>query len=258
MQIHPTAIVDSRAELADDVVIKAYSIIGPNVKIGPGTSVGPHAVIDGWTTIGARNQVCSFVAVGHPPQDFSYRDEETCVVIGDDNVFREHVSIHRGTRRGRGTTRVGSRNYIMCAAHIAHDCQIGDNVVMANVAVLGGHVEIGDFAAVGGAVAVHQYVRIGTYSFIGGGSAISMDVPPYMLVVGSRPAKLYGLNTTGLKRHDFSANVLGALKKSYRILFRSGLNVRDAVDKIRVELETCAEVELLLEFVASSKRGVIR
>jgi UDP-N-acetylglucosamine acyltransferase len=258
MEIHPTAIVDPKAELADDVIIHAYSIVGPNVKIGPGSSVGPHAVIDGWTTIGARNRISPFVAIGHPPQDVSYRNEETHVDIGDDNIFREHVTVHRGTGRGRGTTRVGNNNFLMSASHIAHDCQIGNNVVMANVAVLGGHVEIGDFAVVGGVVAIHQYVRIGPHCFIGGGSAINMDAPPYMLVAGSRPAKLFGPNLIGLKRHGFSPGTIQALKKSYRILFRSGLNLREAVDKIRQEVDAVAEVENLLKFMESSKRGVTR
>lgn len=258
MEIHPTAIVDPGAELAGDVVIHAYSIVGPNVKIGPGSSVGPHAVIDGWTTIGARNRIGPFVAIGYPPQDVSYRNEETRVEIGDDNIFREHVTVHRGTMRGRGETRVGSNNFIMAAAHIAHDCLVGNNVVMANVAVLGGHVEVGDYASIGGVVAVHQYVRIGTHGFIGGASGIAMDVPPYMIVVGARPAKLYGPNVVGLKRHGFSADTLQALKKSYKILFRSGLNLRDATDKIRREVEAIAEVENLLKFMEDSKRGVTR
>lgn len=258
MEIHPTAVVSPEAELAEDVTIGAFSVIGSNVSIGSGTVVGPHVVIDGWTSIGAGNQIHPFTSLGYPPQDLSYRGEETKLIIGDENIIRENVTIHRGTARGKGATRLGDRNYIMAYAHIAHDCQIGNQVVMANAATLGGHVEIGDCAILGGLVAIHQFIRIGTYAFIGGKSGLRMDMPPYMLAFGA-PAKLYGPNLVGLRRSNFSRASINALKKSYKILFRSGLTLKEAVDKVREEVESVPEVEKLIEFmIESSKRGVTR
>ncbi len=258
MEIHPTAIVSPKAELAEDVVIRAYSIIGPEVTIGGGTVVGPHAVIEGMTTIGAGNEIFPFAAIGHPPQDITYRGEETRVVIGDGNIIRENVTIHRGTPRGGGMTRIGNNSMFMAGAHVAHDCVIGDYVIMANVAVLGGHVHIGDFAIVGGLVPVHQYVRIGAHAFIGGGSAVPLDIPPYMLAAGER-AKLFGPNTTGLKRKNFSKESIMALKKAYRIIFRSGLGFKEALNRASQEVPPLPEVKILLDFLSSpSKRGIAR
>lgn len=259
MRIHPTAMVSPEAELAEDVVIEAYSIIGPKVSIGSGSVIGPHAVIEGRTTLGQRNRVYPFAAIGYPPQDITYKDEDTRVVIGDDNIIRENTTIHRGSGRGAGTTLVGSHNFVMAYAHIAHDCRVGDNVVMANAATLGGHVQVGDWAVVGGLVAVHQFVRVGEYSFVGGFSGVRMDVPPYMLVTGSDHAKLYGPNIIGLKRRGFPRETIHALKKCYRIMFRSGLTVKEAVERTRQEVEPLAEVERLIQFISeSSKRGMTR
>jgi UDP-N-acetylglucosamine acyltransferase len=258
MDIHPSAVVSRQAELADDVVIKAFSMIGPNVAIGAGTVVGPHAVIDGWTTLGARNEVHPFVTLGYPPQDLSYGGEETRLIIGDDNIIRENATIHRGTQRGAGTTRLGSNNYIMAYAHIAHDCQIGNNVVMANAATLGGHVQVDDYAILGGLVAIHQFIRIGKYAFIGGKSGLRMDMPPFMLAFGA-PAKLYGPNLVGLRRGGFSRESIEALKKSYRIIFRSGLTLKEALGKVKQEVDQVPEVQALVQFIEeSSKRGVTR
>ncbi len=257
-EIHPTAVVSSDAVLGDDVTIQAYSIIGPNVTIGAHTVVGPHVVIDGWTVIGQNNQIYPFATIGYPPQDIRYQGEETHVSIGDNNVIREHVTIHRGTKDGRAMTQIGDNNFLMAYAHVAHDCQLGNHVIMANAATLGGHVLIEDHAIIGGLVAIHQFIRIGTYAFIGGKSGLRMDMPPYMLAFGA-PAKLYGPNIVGLRRHNFSAEAIHALKKSYKILFRSGLTLKDAIEKAYQEVERLPEVETLLQFLLnSSRRGFTR
>ncbi len=258
MEIHPTAVVSPGAQLAENVKIEAFSIIGPRVTIGAGSVVGPHAIVDGWTTIGERNQVFPFATIGYPPQDLSYRGEETRLVIGDDNIFRESVTVNRGTQRGGGVTRIGSRNLIMAYAHVAHDCIIGNNVILANATTLGGHVRIDDFAILGGIVAIHQFIRVGTYAFIGGKSGLRMDMPPYMLAFGA-PGKLYGPNLVGLRRHGFARNTIQALKSSYRIMFRSGLTLTEAIDRIRAEVEPTPEVDNLIQFMQDrSKRGVTR
>jgi UDP-N-acetylglucosamine acyltransferase len=258
MEIHPTAVVSPKAELAEDVKIEAFSTIGPRVTIGSGTVVGPHAVIDGWTTIGERNQIFPFATVGYPPQDLSYRGEETQLVIGNDNIIRENATINRGTQRGGGVTRVGNQNLVMAYAHIAHDCIIGNRVILANATTLGGHVRIDDCAILGGLVAIHQFIRIGAYAFIGGKSGLRMDMPPYMLAFGA-PAKLYGPNLVGLRRHGFPRANIQALKHCYRIMFRSGLTVAEAIESIRQEVEMVSEVENLIQFMQGrSKRGVTR
>ncbi len=258
MEIHPTAVVSPAAQLAENVKVEAFSIIGPRVTIGAGSVVGPHAVVDGRTTIGERNQIFPFATIGYPPQDLSYRGEETQLLIGDDNIFRESVTVNRGTQRGGGVTRIGSRNLLMAYAHVAHDCIIGNNVILANATTLGGHVRIDDFAILGGIVAIHQFIRIGTYAFIGGKSGLRMDMPPYMLAFGA-PGKLYGPNLVGLRRHGFPRNTIQALKSSYRIMFRSGLTLTEAIDRIRAEVESTPEVDNLIQFMQDrSKRGVTR
>lgn len=258
MEIHPTAVVSPTAELAEDVQIKAFSTIGPRVSIGSGSVVGPHAVLDGWTTIGERNQIFPFAVIGYPPQDLSYRGEDTQLVLGNDNIIRESVTINRGTQRGGGITRLGNHNLLMAYAHVAHDCVIGNHVILANATTLGGHVHIDDFAILGGIVAIHQFIRIGAYAFIGGKSGLRMDMPPYMLAFGA-PGKLYGPNLVGLRRHGFSRNTIQALKNSYRIMFRSGLTVAEAIERIRQEVEMTPEVENLIQFMQGrSKRGVTR
>jgi UDP-N-acetylglucosamine acyltransferase len=258
MEIHPTALVDALAQLAEDVVIKPYTIIGPDVVVGVGTTIGPHVVIEGHTTIGKRNQIHPFVTIGFPPQDLTYCGEPTRVLMGDDNIIREHVTIHRGTPRGGGVTRVGSNNFLMAYAHIAHDCTLGDHVIMANGATLGGHVRVEDHVVLGGLAAVHQYTRIGTHAYIGGTSPILQDIPPYTLV-SPEPARLYGLNLVGLKRKGFSPETLQALKRCYRIIFRSNLALKDAILKVREEVEPLPEVVRLLDFIEyPAKRSIIR
>jgi UDP-N-acetylglucosamine acyltransferase len=258
MEIHSTALVSPKAELAEDVKIEAYSIIGPRVTIGSGTVVGPHAIIDGWTIVGERNQIFAFSTIGYPPQDLSYRGEETQLVIGNDNIIREYVTVNRGTQRGGGVTRIGNHNLLMAYAHVAHDCAIGNYVILANATTLGGHVRIDDHAILGGLVAIHQFIRIGTFAFIGGKSGLRMDMPPYMLAFGA-PAKLYGPNLVGLRRHGLPRATIQALKNSYRIMFRSGLTVADAIATIREEVGPVPEVENLIQFMLGrSKRGVTR
>ncbi|MGA7641117.1 MAG: acyl-ACP--UDP-N-acetylglucosamine O-acyltransferase, partial [Syntrophobacteraceae bacterium] len=234
-------------------------IIGPDVSIGSATVVGPHIVIEGKTTIGANNRIYPFVSLGLSPQDITYAGEETRVIIGNNNIIRENVTIHRGTARGEGITRIGNGVFVMAYAHVAHDCQIGDGVLLANAVTLGGHVEVREFAVIGGIVAVHQFVRVGEYSCIGGFSAVRMDIAPYMLATGAQGAKLYGANLIGLKRNGFSEKSIRAIKKFYRIFFRSGLTLKEAVQKVREEIEPLPEVEKLIEFVAfSSHRGLTR
>ncbi len=259
MRIHPTAIVSPKAELAQDVTIEAYSIIGPGVVIGSGTEVGHHTVIEGDTTLGENNRIFPFVSIGLAPQDITYAGEPTKVSIGDNNIIREYVTIHRGTARGRTITRIGEGVFLMAYAHVAHDCQVENGVLMANAATLGGHVEVGQCAVLGGIVAIHQFVRIGDYSCIGGFSGVRMDIPPYMLATGALGAKLHGPNLIGLKRHCFSAKSIQGIKKFYRIFWRSGLSLNEAVKKAREEIEPVPEVEKLIEFVSfNSIRGITR
>jgi UDP-N-acetylglucosamine acyltransferase len=259
MRIHPTAVVSPKAELAEDVTIEAFSVIGPGVVIGSGTVIGPHVVIERNVTAGERNRIYPFVTIGCAPQDLTYSDEETRVLIGDDTTIREGVTIHRGTRRGQGVTRVGSNVFLMAYSHVAHDCQIGDRVIMANLATLGGHVQVGSYGFVGGLAAIHQSVRVGEYAYIGGKAGVRMDIPPYMLATGTETARLYGPNIIGLRRQGFSRQAVHALKESYRILFRSGLTMHEALDKVRAEVEPLPEVEKLVSFLSQdSKRGVTR
>ncbi len=257
MPIHPTAIVSPKAKIADDTTVEAFSIIGPDVAIGSGTVVGPHAVIDGHTTIGSNNRIYPFVSIGLPPQDITYAGEDTQVMIGNDNILRENVTVHRGSPRGAGITRIGNGTFLMAYVHVAHDCQIANGVIMANAATLGGHVEVGACAVIGGLVAVHQFVRIGEYSCMGGFAATGKDIPPYMLA-SRAPASLHGPNLIGLKRSGFSPEAIHAIKKFYRIFFRSGLTVKEAIEKVRLEVDPLPEVEKLIEFVSSSKRGITR
>jgi UDP-N-acetylglucosamine acyltransferase len=259
MVIHPTAIVSPGAELAEDVTVEAYSIIGPDVVIGAGTVVGQHIVIEGRTTIGENNRIFPFASIGLCPQDVTYAGEDTSVIIGNNTVIREYVTIHRGTVRGHGVTRIGDGVFLMAYSHVAHDCDVGNGALLANAATLGGHVEVGKFAVIGGIVAVHQFVRLGEYSCVGGFSGVRMDIAPYMLATGAEGAKLFGPNLIGLRRHGFSANAIQAIKKFHKIFFRSSLTQQEAILKVREEIEPIPEVERLIEFVAAgSKRGLTR
>lgn len=256
VEIHPTAMVDPRAELGPGVKVGPWAIIGPQVTIGADTWVGPHVVIEGPTEIGCRCRIHPFAVLGTPPQDLKYRGEPTWLRIGDDNVIREFVTVNRGTEHGGGQTVIGNGNLLMAYCHVAHDCRIGNGVIMANVATLGGHIEVEDHAIIGGLAAVHQFVRIGTHCLVGGASAVSQDVPPYGLVAGNR-AKLYGLNVVGLRRRGFPEETIAALRQAYRLLFRSG-SLRRALAEVRQRWSDCPEVQHLVEFVERSKRGITR
>ena len=230
--IHPAAIVDPKAEVGDGVEIGAYSLIERDVSIGEGTRIGPHVIIREGTRIGKGCQVFQFASIGEAPQFLGYKGEKTFLEIGDRNIIREFVTLHRGTVKGGGKTFIGNDNYLMAYSHIAHDCQIGNEVVMANGASLGGHIVIENGAILGGFAAVHQFCRIGAYAIIGGLTGVLLDIPPYTKAQGDR-AKLYGLNTIGLKRANFSEETLKALKKAYRIIFRSGLTLEKAMKAVQ-------------------------
>lgn len=256
--IDHTASVSSEAVLADDVTVGPYAVIGPFVTIGAGTIVGPHVRIEGPTTIGERNRLVGQCSIGTPPQDLKYHGERTELVIGNDNVIREFVTINRGTVGGGGRTSIGSNNFFMAYAHVAHDCHVGSNTIFANNATLAGHVEVGDHATVGALTAVHQFCRVGEHAFIGGGTIATQDVLPFVKTVGSRPAKTYGINTIGLQRKGFLPETIEALDRAYRILIRSKLKLAEALDRIESDLGFFAEARYFAEFVRASKRGIIR
>ena len=233
------------------------SVIGEHVRIEKDTVIDSHVVLDGWTEIGEGCRIFPFASVGAAPQAIRYRGEPTRLVIGKRNVIREFVTVNRGTPEGGGITSLGNGNLIMAYTHIAHDCRIGSQVILANSSTLGGHITVEDHALVGGVVAIHQFVRVGCYAIIGGQSAIPQDVPPYMTASGNR-AKLFGLNLIGLKRHQFPETTIGSLKQAYRILFRSHLPLRKAMEKVRQEVPDLPEIRHLLEFLQNSKRGICR
>ncbi|MEK6373363.1 MAG: acyl-ACP--UDP-N-acetylglucosamine O-acyltransferase [Acidobacteriota bacterium] len=258
-RIHPTAIVSSEAELAADVDVGAYALIGSNVTIGAGTSVGPYTRIEGTAVIGERNHFYGHGSIGGPPQDLKFKGEESRLEIGEDNTFREFVSINRGTTGGGGVTIIGSHNYFMVYSHVAHDCRVGSHTVFANSATLAGHVEVGDFATIGAFSAVHQFCRVGEHAFIGGGTMCTQDVLPYAKTVSPRDNTSFGINTIGLERKGVPKESIEALQRAYRILVRSKLKLDDALQKIESELGSVPEARYLVEFVrASKKRGFIR
>jgi len=255
--IHPTAIVSPKAELDSDIEIGPYSIVGDKVKIGKNTRIGPHVVLEGQTEIGQNCQIFPFASIGSIPQDLKFKGEESQVIIGSGNIIREYVTINRGTAPGGGKTVLGDGNFLMVYSHVAHDCKIGNQVIIANAAQLAGHIEIEDHAIIGGIVGVHQFVRIGRYSIIGACSAVSRDVPPYTMAAGNH-AVLHGLNTVGLKRHNFSEEAIGNIKKAYQIIFRSGLLLKTALEKAESEIPGSPEVMNMIIFIRESERGVIR
>jgi UDP-N-acetylglucosamine acyltransferase len=254
-RVHPTAIIDPDTELGADVFVGPYAVIGPRVHIGEGCNIGPHAVIEQNTRLGARCSVGPGTVLGAAPQDRKYGGEETLLEVGDETVIREFSTLHRGTP-ATGVTRVGSRCFIMTYVHVAHDCVIEDDVTLANAVQLAGHVHIEPHATVSGLCPVHQFVRIGTHAYIGGGSRVPQDVPPYTRAAGT-PLKLYGINTIGLTRAGFSQEVRGALKHAYRLLFNSDLTTAEAAERLRRDPDLIGEVAHLVEFVASTERGVL-
>lgn len=256
-RIHPTASIHPGAEIDTGVEIGPYTVIAEDVRIGKNTKIGPHVVIDRWTTIGANCNIFQFTSIGAPPQDLGYKGEKTEVIIGDNNVIREFVTIHRATTKQRGKTVCGNNNLFMNYVHIAHDCSLGDNIIMANSATLAGHVSIDSHAIVGGLVAIHQHVRIGAYCIIGGATAVSKDIPPYVLAVGNR-AKLYGLNSVGLRRQGFTRAELEEIKRSYNIIFRSSLTLAEAIERLKAQLPDSPHAKRFVDFITASKRGLAR
>lgn len=259
MPIHPTAIVDKTAEISEEAFIGPYCIIGPQTVIAEDSILESYVHVQGWTSIGRRCHFYGHCSVGTDPQDLKYKGEPTRLEIGDDNVFREFVTLNRGTRGGHGVTVVGSHSFFMAYSHVAHDCSVGSNVIMANAGTLAGHVSVGDHATVGAFSAVHQFCRVGPHAFIGGFSVVTRDALPYIKTVGERnQAKIYGINTIGLQRKGFSEQSINELKQAYRLLFRSQLNTGDALAKVKEKQWTAPEVAALIEFISSSERGFIR
>ncbi len=255
--IHPTALVDPKAALGHGVTVGPCSVIGPNVRIGNGTTVGAHCVLEGYTTIGASCQIFTGAVIGSIPQDLKYAGEKSVLIIGDRNRIREYVTINPGTKGGGGKTVIGSDCLLMAYSHVAHDCLLGDHVVLANSAALAGHIVVEDHAIVGGLVGIHQFVRVGRLSIVGGCSRVVQDVPPYSTCVGY-PAKVFGLNSEGLRRAGASSDVKEALHRAFRVLFHSGLLMSNAAEKVAREVRACPEIEHLLAFIRQSKRGVCR
>ena len=255
--IHPTAIVHPKSEIDSSVQIGPYSVIGDNVSIGSGTVIGPHVVVDPFVSIGPDCHIFQYASVGAEPQAIKFKGEKTYVKIGRGSVVREFATINRGTEFGTGVTEIGEENLLMAYCHVAHDCQTGRKVILANGATLAGHIVIGNYVTVGGLVAIHQFVRIGDYAYVGGKSGVPKDIPPYVIATGDR-AKLYGLNRVGLKRHGFPAATVNELKKAYRIFFRIGITLNEAIERVQAEVDHLPEVVHFINFIKSSQRGITR
>jgi len=253
-EVHGAAIVHDGAELGKNVTIGPYSVISAAAKIGDGTTVGSNVLIEGNISIGTGNTIYHGAVLGTPPQDLKYRGAKTFVKIGDNNIIREYATVNAATNEGDATI-IGSNCLLMAYSHIAHDCIIGDNVILANAVNLAGHVTIHDHAILGGMVPVHQFVRIGTHSFVGGGCRVAKDVLPYIKIAGT-PVKVSGLNTVGLKRRGFEDSQLERIKAAYRLIYRSGLNVTQAIERIEIEIEPSEEIKTLLDFIRGSQRGI--
>lgn len=257
IEIHPTALVHRRAELDEGVKVGPYTIIGPGVRIGAGTEIMDHVHIEGNTSIGPRNRIFSFAVIGSPPQDKKYRGEEVFLEIGEENIFREFVTINPGTEGGGSRTLIGDRNHFLAYVHVAHDVKIGNDCVFSNMTQIAGHVEIAHRVTIGGMSGIHQFVRIGEGSMIGGGSMVTMDVPPFCIAVGNR-ATLKGINLKGLERMGKPVEVILALKETYRMLFRKGLPLDQAIQAVEEEFSGVPEVATIIEFLRHSERGVTR
>jgi len=258
--INEHASIDPTAKIADDVTIGPWTVIGKDVEIGAGTWIGSHAVVNGPTKIGSNNRIYQYASIGEDPQSVDYRHGEKSILeIGDNNTIREYCTLNRGTEGGGGVTRIGNNNLFMAYVHVGHDCQIANHTLMVNHAVLAGHVHLKDYATVGAFVGVHQYVSIGAYSFITHAALISKDILPYVMVVGrSGDVNVHGLNIVGLKRHKFTPDVVRALRKAYTVIFRQGKPINDVINELEQQAKTCKQVQLFIDDIKNSTRGVQR
>ena len=255
--IHETAIVSPDAEVGEGCYIGPFCTVGSEVSLATGVRLESHVAVDGRTSIGADTQVFPFVSIGLAPQDLKYSGEPTATEIGERNHIREFVTIHRGTEGGGGLTKIGNDNLLMAQAHVAHDCQIGSNIIMANAATLAGHVEVADRSNIGAYSGVHQFCRVGLEAFVGGYSVVVKDAPPYAIIQGNH-AKCYGLNKVGLKRRGYSRETIEKLHHAYHLLLTAKLNTSQAVERIKAEISNCAEVDVLVNFIETSKRGIVK
>jgi UDP-N-acetylglucosamine acyltransferase len=255
-EIDPRAVVSPTAKLGNGVRVGAFAVVGDDVELGDGCILEPHAVVTGPSTFGRNNHVHSFAIVGGDPQDLTYTGQRVCLKVGDGNTFREFCTVHRGTIKGGGSTRVGSNNLIMAYAHVGHDCVIGDHVILTNGAQLAGHIVVEDYAGISAFCLLHQFSRVGAHSYIGAGTVITQDVAPFSMVVGERGVKCFGINKVGLQRHGFSPDRIKTLDQAYRLLLRSKLNTSQAVEKMRGTLPDSEDVQLLIRFIESvGERG---
>jgi UDP-N-acetylglucosamine acyltransferase len=257
VKIHPTAIVDAKAELDSSVEVGAYSIIGPNVKVDSGTTIASHVVINGHTTIGKNNRIFQFSSLGEIPQDKKYAGEPTRLEIGNDNTIREFCTFNTGTVQDRGVTSIGNNNWVMAYVHIAHDCQVDNNTILANNSSLAGHVHLQDFAILGGFTLVHQFCKIGAHVITAVNSVVFKDIPPYVMAAGYDAAP-HGINAEGLKRRGFSADSILNIKRAYKTLYRQSLTLEEAKQALGQQLENCKELEILIAFLNQSTRGIVR
>jgi len=258
MSIHPSAIISPEASLAEDVIVGAYSVIGEHVVIGEGCRVDEHVVIEGPTRIGRRCRFFPFGSIGLPPQDLKYGGERTELIVGDDNIFREYVTVHRGTVQGGGRTVIGNHNFMMAYSHIAHDCILGNHIILANAATLAGHVTIADHATIGAFSGVHQFCKVGFHGFVGGYSVITKDVLPFSKTVSPRDAGNYGVNTIGLERKGFSPESIRNIRAAFRVIQQSKLNTGQALAALREGFSSDRDVQTIIDFIEKSERGVIK
>ncbi|SDT93214.1 acyl-ACP--UDP-N-acetylglucosamine O-acyltransferase [Halopseudomonas salegens] len=256
-RIHPQAIVDPGARLADDVDVGPWTLIGPDVEIGSGTVIGPHVVIKGPTRIGQRNRIFQFASVGEDCQDKKYNGEPTRLEIGDDNVIREGCTLHRGTVQDQAVTRIGHRNLLMAYVHVAHDCVLGNDIIMANNATIAGHVQVADGAILGGYTTVHQFCQIGPWSMSAANSAVFKDIPAYVMV-GGNPASAHGMNFEGMRRRGYSPELVAALRRAYKVVYRQGLTLQQALQELQASAEEYAEIAVYRDSIIASTRGITR
>ena len=255
--IHPTALIDPKAELADDVEVGAFTIVDAKVRIDAGTRIGPHAVITGRTSIGKNNHIFQFTSIGEQPQDKKYAGEDTELIIGDNNTIRELCTFNRGSAQGGGVTRIGSNNWIMACVHIAHDCILGDNIIMANNASVAGHVTVGDHAILSGYALIHQFCSVGEHSFTSFASYVNQSIPPYVTVAGEK-ARVKGINSEGLKRRGFTSEQIKQVRRAYKILYRENLTLEEATARLTVMAVDSPEIQPMVDFLKLSERGILR